>query len=435
MKTNHIKSLLWLAGAAALVSMSGCGSSSSTTSNDLQEGDGTITLPPSNTGKVFHTSFIENHTGSENLAFYIASAEDTTVKITFYEDNSSIEENITANVSKEITIPNGMMQAGTGTSNKMIEISAEKNIIVVGLNQKAYTTDASLILPDQVLSNEYYTAGYRDQAGSNDEFSVVAIEDGTIVNVTLPDTSELNITLDKGQSYQYQAATELTGSHITSNKNIAVMSGNECTVIPNGYSACDHIEEQMPPVNTWEKTFITVPLATRLNGDTFRFVAAVDGTTIQKDGVVISTLNAGEYHETIIEGSSYIEANHPIMALQYSHGTTWDNVTSDPFMTLVPAIAQFDTTHVINTPNGFTGHYINIVVPTPNTGDIMMDGIAIDSSEFTVVTGNPDYSTAQLAITQGSHVLTSTVAFGLVGYGFANADSYGYPSSLKLIAH
>lgn len=431
MKRNNIKYLLISAvSAAALLSLSGCGGSSCDGSSDNLIGEGNYTPPPSNEGRSFHTSFLQNYSGSANLAFYIASAEDTDVTIKFNDDNTTVTESLDANVSKEIIVPTDKMLSGTGISNKTIEITSDANIIVVALNQISATTDASLILPDQILSQEYYTAGYQNI--SSDEFSVVAIENSTTVNITLPDGTELTpITLNKGEVYQYQASTELTGTHITSNQNIAVQSGNQCTDVPDGYSACDHIGEQMLPVNTWEKTFITVPLATRMNGDTFRFVASVDGTQISKDGTVVATIDAGKYYETVIDGSSFIEANNPIMALQYSNSSSWDSVTSDPFMALVPAIEQYDTKHIINTPNGFT-NYINIVVPSANVADITMDGTLIDSSEFTAVSGNTAYSTAQIQITEGSHVLTSTVAFGLVGYGFASYDSYGYPSSLRV---
>jgi len=432
MKNYFTKSLVFTMSAASIIALSGCGEGGGgqTTSQTLL-GDGNSTLPPSNTGKSFHTAFITN-ISTGNLAFYISSVEDTDVNVSLSDDNSSFVVHVPANTSQAVTIPSRMMQSGTGTSNKMIHITSEKNIVVTALNQASATTDASLLLPDQVLAKEYYTAGYYTSIA--DEFSVVAVENNTTVHMVLPNDTTFDVTLNVGESYQYQASADLTGAHITSDKNIAVISGNECANIPLGYAYCDHIEEQMLPVNTWEKTFVTVPLKTRLNGDSFRFVASVDGTQINKDGVTIATLNAGQYYETIITGSSYIEATQPIMALQYSNGTTYDGVTSDPFMTLVPAINQFDTRHIINTPSGFT-NYVNIVVPTANIGNITMDGTLINSSNFTPVTGNTAYSTAQLSITEGSHVLSSSVAFGLVGYGYAQYDSYGYPSSLKLTQH
>ncbi len=393
----------------------------------------TPTPPPSNQGTKFHTAFMTNYSGASRLALYISSTKEADVSITLSSDNSTVTEHITAGVAKEININTSMMQMGTSIENKMIEISSTENIVVVGLNQRSATTDAFLALPDQILSNEYYAVTY-DTSHGPQQFSAIAIENDTTVNYRTPSGTEGSVVLNKGETYQYQNSSNLTGTYISSDKNIAVHSGNVCTNIPRQYGACDHIVEQMLPVNTWEKEFITVPLATRKNGDTFRFVASVDGTEVKVNGAVVATLNAGGYHEMIIAGSSYIEANNPILAVQYSNSSSYDGVTSDPFMALVPAISQYDTSHIIQTPNGFT-NYINIVVPTANIGDILLDGVAIASSKFTVVAGNPTYSTAQIQISQGSHSLISDVAFSLLGYGFASYDSYGYPSSLHLIKH
>lgn len=444
MKYTSFKTLAFMLSASALLALTGCGDQGVPSNTQLV--GGTIptlptpptpilpplpTLPPSNEGKVFHTAFMANLSAG-NLALSISSRKDTDVNITFSDDNSTITEHIAANVAQGVIIDTRMMQSGTGIENKMIEISSTENIVVVGLNQRSATTDAFLALPDQVLSNEYYIAGYQNI--TPDQFSVIAIEDNTKVSYSIPGGPEGNVTLNKGETYHHQYSGESTGGHITSDKNIAVHSGNQCTDIPDGDYACDHIVEQMLPVDTWEKEFITVPLATRLNGDTFRFVASANGTEVKMNGIVVATLDAGEYHEMIIDGSSYIAANHPIMVLQYSNSSSYDGVTSDPFMALVPATNQYDTEHIIQTPDGFTD-YVNIVVPTANVGDIMMDGVAIPSSEFTAVAGNSSFSTAQIQIDPGSHDLQSSVAFGLLGYGFASFDSYGYPSSLRLTKH
>ena len=102
-------------------------------------------------------------------------------------------------------------------------------------------------------------------------------------------------------------------------------------------------------------------------------------------------------------------------------------------MTLVPAINQFDTEHIINTPSGFTD-YVNIVVATTGINDVELDGLDIDASEFSVVTGTI-YSSAQIQISGGKHTLISSEKMGILGYGYAEYDSYGYPSSLRLIKH
>lgn len=405
------------------------------TDNDMLMATDTLivnVIAGTNQGVSFHTAFLSNYDTSGTLSFFISSVEDTTGEIILSDTNEIIEFSVSAGDIEEIAIPIRMMLSGTETSMKVIKITSVKDIIVVGLNKRANTTDAYLLLPDKLLGTEYYTVGYENIL--SDEFALIATEDNTIVNITLANAlGNSTVNLSKGEVYQYQQGAELTGSHISSNKNIAVVSGNQCTNIPDNEYACDHIVEQMLPVNTWEKEFITVPLKTRLNGDTFRIIASQDNSILTINGTVVSTLNAGEYYETILTTTSVITSNYPIMVAQYSNGTTFDNVTSDPFMALVPATAQYDTTHIINTPSGFTD-YINLVVPTVSINDVQLDGENVNVAEFTVVVGT-SFSSAQLQIASGKHTVTSNAKIGMLGYGFADYDSYGYPSSLRITKH
>ena len=388
--------------------------------------------PGRNQGVSFHTAFLSNYDNGGRISFFISSLEDTKGEIVLSDNNETIPFIVAAGDIVEIAIPRRMLLSGISTVRKVVSIRSEKDIIVVGLNKEKYTTDAFLVLPDKLLGTEYYTAGYENI--SPDEFAIIATEDNTEVQIALVNgLGNSTVMLSKGEVYQYQQGTELTGSHITSNKNIALVSGNQCTDVPDGVYACDHIVEQMLPVNRWGKEFISVPLKTRKNGDTFRIVASEANSVISINGANVATLNAGEFFETVLTTSSHIVSNNPIMVAQYSNGSRFDGVTSDPFMALVPALNQFDTTHIINTPSGFTD-YINIVIPTASINDIQLDGANINPAEFSVVAGTT-YSSAQIQIASGKHTVTSSAKFGMLGYGFANYDSYGYPSSLRLIKH
>ncbi len=395
-----------------------------------------------NQGVSFHTAFMSNFDTQMNLSFFISAKEDTTGEIKLYDTNETISFSVSAGDIEEVSIPRRMMLSGTNQETKVIEITSQKDIVVVGLSRRQYSTDAFLVLPDKMLSTNYYTLTYGNNNSNNygkEEFAIVATEDNTIVNIVLPNgLGTFNVTLSKGETYQYQkteAGNWLTGSHITSNKKIALLGGNSCVNIPQNQNvvACDHIVEQILPINTWENEFITVPLATRTKGDTFRILASQDNTTIEVNGSMITTLNTGEYYETILKSSNHIKANNPILVAQYSNSSSYDGVTSDPFMALVPALNQFDTTHIINTPSGFTD-YINIVAPTTAINDVELDGVDIDASEFSVVTGTT-YSSAQIQISGGKHTLISSEKIGILGYGYASYDSYGYPSSLRLVTH
>ena len=387
-----------------------------------------------NEGVSFHTSFMTNYDNAGEIFLFISAKEDTTGEITLSDNNEKIAFSVSAGDIEKIQIPNRMLLSGTEIKKKTIGIISKKDIVVIGLNKRQHTTDAFLVLPDKVLAKEYYTLNYTSVNYKN-EFAIVAIEDDTFVNIELANSlGRLDINLSKGQTYQYQNYEKLTGTYIKSNKNIAVLSGTECTNIPNEqYTACDHIVEQLLPINTWENKFITVSLATRLKGDTFRILASEDNTTLSINNKTITTLDAGEYYNTILAGSNYITANNPLLVAQYSNSTAYDGVTSDPFMTLVPAINQFNTEHIINTPLGFTD-YINLVVSTDSLSSIKLDGSVIDKNEFSAVAGT-SYSSARIQISYGKHSLSCNKKFGMIGYGFADYDSYGYPSSLTLEKH
>ena len=59
-----------------------------------------------------------------------------------------------------------------------------------------------------------------------------------------------------------QTFGDLTGTHIDSDRDVVVYSGNIFTNV-NGTSR-DHLVDQMLPVHTWGRLFVTVPIPNRL---------------------------------------------------------------------------------------------------------------------------------------------------------------------------
>jgi hypothetical protein len=221
---------------------------------------------------------------------------------------------------------------------------------------------------------------------------------------------------------------DLSGTEVTSTKPVAVFGGHICANVPNNSTyACDHLVEQIPPTSTWGKEFLTVPLKTRLNGDTFRMIAAEDNTAVSVNGAVVATLAKGEVHQQIIDGKSTVSADKPILLAQYSNGSSFDGVTSDPFMMLVPPTEQFLEGYTFATPaSGFSQNFVNVVTPTAAIGDLVLDGAAVPPAEFSQI-GTTEFSGAQLDLTAGSHSIASQEPFGIYVYGFDFYDSYGYP--------
>ena len=325
-----------------------------------------------------------------------------------------------------------------------IHIVAQDEVTVYGLNRRQYTTDAFLALPTDILGTEHINLGYANTGVVNaTQFGLVAVEDGTSVEIT-PSTNAsgrtagvpYTVNLNRGQTYLLRSTdappADLTGTTLISNNPIAVFGGHQCANIPQGATACDHLVEQLPPVSTWGTSFVTFPLATRTAGDTFRVLASADNTTVSINGSAVATLNRGEFYETILTVPSNINADRAVLVAQYSNGTSFDGITSDPFEVIVPPFEQFLSGYTVTTPEtGFNINFINIVVPNASVGAVLLDGSPVPAGDFTAIAGT-GFSGAAVEVDLGSHTVNGPSPFGITTYGFASADSYGYPGGLAL---
>jgi PKD repeat protein len=382
-----------------------------------------------NQGTDFWLMFDSNYSNTDlELSLFVTSAVNTigTVQIPGLGFTKSFS--VTADQVTTVVIPPSAV-AGTTVQKKGIHVESLDEVTVYGLNRIKFTTDAYLGLPTDALGTEYLVLAYGYTSGGS-QFGVVATADNTTITVTLPsnlNTPPYTVKLNQGDVYELQRDPDVSGTRITSNNPIAVYGSHLCAYVPSNARYCDHLVEQLPPVEAWGREFVTVPLATRTKGDTFRFLAARDETKISVNNTVVATLNRGQVHERVITGSSHISATEPILVAQYSNGTTFDGVVSDPFMMLIPPYEQFQRSYTVTTPaSGFRANYINIVAPQAAISGVKMDGTAIPSSQFTQISGSTFYG-AQIQVSLGSRNLTSPLPFGIFMYGFDTDDSYGYP--------
>jgi hypothetical protein len=382
--------------------------------------------------------------GTPTLSLFITGQTATTGAVEIPGLGFSTPFSVTPGSVTTVAIPVGAhLTTSDMVETKGIHVTAQAEVSVYGLSRIQASTDAFLGLPTDILGTEYIILGYRNGGAiQGSEFAVVATMDGTTVTIT-PAASTgarmagvpYNVALNQGQTYQLintVFAADLSGTIITSDKPIAAFGGHNCANIPPGFIACDHVVEQLPPTVTWGKNFVTMPLATRTGGDTFRFLASTDGTQVSVNGSVVATLNRGQIHERIITGPAQIISTEPILVAQYSNSSSFDGMTSDPFMMLIPPFEQFLASYTVTTPaTGFATNFINVVVPNAAVGSIMLDGAAIPAGSFTPI-GSTGFSGAQVAVTVGSHNLSGPLPFGAFMYGFASFDSYGYPGGMSL---
>ncbi len=394
---------------------------------------------PDSKGTEFWLAFPHNSTGDATKTLFISADTATSGTVTVPDAGFSQAFTVTPGVVTSVTLPvsSELMSAGIGPA---VHVMAAKEITIYGLSRYGATTDAYLGLPVDVLGTKHTVMAWG--CCYHSEFAVAASQDNTTLTITPASVTTdghaagtpFTVTLPLGKAYQAQATGDLTGSIVTSDKPVAVFGGHECANIPDATTGyCDHVVEQQPADVAWGEDFLTVPLKTRLNGDTFRILASQAGTVVKINGTTVATLGAGQFHTQLIDGSSSISASKPVLVAQFSNGTTFDDVTSDPFMMLIPPFEQFQTGYTVSTPaSGFVTNEVNIVVPASSVGVVKVDGTPVPAASYTAI-GSSGFSGAQVDVALGSHTVTGDGdPFGVLVYGFDDADSYGYPGGLSV---
>jgi hypothetical protein len=398
----------------------------------------------SNAGTEFWLGFPTNVGSPPELTLYIAGSTATTGTVTVTGEAFSEGFSVTPGSVTAVKLPaTAQMGTNDGIEEKAIHVTAGAPVVVYGLNDYPYTTDAYTALPSSVTGTTYTVLAY-GSGGSDSEFSVVASQDNTEVTIT-PSVdagsgrlagAPYTVTLNQGQEYQLQASGDLTGTKVTATAPISVFGGNECADIPSSATAyCDYVVEQDVPDDAWGTSFLTVPLKTRLKGDYFELVADENETEVKLNGTLIATLGAGEHYSQEVEGEAEWSSSKPIELAQYANGTLYDNAKGDPLMTIIPPYQQFETGYTITTPVNsetvFT-NYVNLVVPKGAVGLVTIDGTAVPASEYTPI-GSSNFEGAQVNLEPGSHVISGNGApFGAFMYGFSPENAYGYYGGMSL---
>lgn len=189
------------------------------------------------------------------------------------------------------------------------------------------------------LGMEFYISGqdnYANQTNDGSEaFDIVATEDNTqiVITPTINITGHLAglpfmIHLNKGETYSARttittAAASLKGSHVTSDKPIAITLFDD-SIITGGW---DEIADQTIPVDLLGLEYIVIKgFADNVNGNNDEHVyilASKDNTEVRIDGnpVPVTTLSQGQQYNYSIPPANntvLIEATNPVYVYHLS---------------------------------------------------------------------------------------------------------------------
>lgn len=348
--------------------------------------------------------------------------------------------------------------------------------IILGYNAESASADACVSFPVQANYREveeYRAVSFRRsynpvQTHYNSTVLVIGTEDGTRIDVTTTQHAvgrvHLNsrarhtyifsngdvssVTINKYESLTLSSLKDLTGTAIKASHPVAVYSGHECASVPSYSSSCDHLVEQIPPVNVLGTCYIAAAFAGRESGDYVRAVAVNSETYIKvrctENGAVVHSDQVGPYSDgefyefyLAMDWHCTFESNEPTMVVQFS-GANQGEMYGDPFMVVhsdVQRLMNEIPFYSIDIGRGNYTHYINVVVPKEffNTSAILLDEDPLSRYEYLTEEVKFDkcgsFVVVRLAVTPGYHFLhhsSPEAGLGLTVYGFAADTSYGY---------
>lgn len=417
-------------------------------------------LQPSSVGCSFFAARMDNYSYENTDSLVVGNTDQNKpAKVQLYQvPNGGGAENPLGAV---VEIPPGGTTTFQLTAQPIMKVSAlqkggtyrvESDIPVIAYQhspiQAQYTNDASMMLPEHALRQNYVIAAYADNLNFYPSyFNVIATEDNTKVDWVPPQATQAgngvpavqagqtgSVVMNRGDFLQVRTNSggDITGTRVDADKPIWVVGAVSCVNVPAGVSYCDHIEEQMLPFDYWGKTYVGAHSPSRGNEKHhWRVFGGEDGVTISTDPVQPGTpfmLNKGEWKSLVFSHNTSVIFNGtgPFMPVQYLESQDGGAGTGDPAMYQMIPVEQFLSRYAFVTGTGYAVNYVQIV-RTKGGADVLVDG-AVVNGYYTV--GN--YEVADRVINQGAHLATSDMPFGIVGVGYTDATSYAYPGGLKL---
>jgi hypothetical protein len=338
-----------------------------------------------------------------------------------------------------ISLPgNAMLGLAAGLTTNGIHVTSTQPVSVyAGCFVAENWAAAFAAYPTSSLGTNYCAMGRAGGVyGHYSQIVILATTNDTTVTITPSPNAQLSNSetnyfteiLQQGETYQLQSDNDvgdLTGTVVTSDSPIAVFGGAELGVVN---SLDDNIlsQEQLP-TSDWGFQALALPFAGRSGGDDYRVLALNNGTAIWTNGIEVTTLQAGQFYDTIINGPVQFQGSNPIQVAHFANGERYDNPPNfygNDTEILLPATAQFSTSYTVYSLPLAT-NYLNIILT--NGAVTTLDGTNLNllATNFVSI-GSSGYSGAQIPVLPGAHTITSSQPVEVEVYGFGYWEAYGY---------
>jgi hypothetical protein len=342
------------------------------------------------------------------------------------------------------------------------------NDMAGGVNCYSYSNDASLLLPSTAMTGNYRVMAQKGWSSSGEAilgpfFTITATANGTTVTVKTSAAAQVlagggipaqngvgtfTLSLDQGDVAEIVGQTgdqdDFSGSLVTANQPVQVITGVQCIDQPETAEACDHIEESVFPAETLGQHYVVTPPTSPVGtvvGHIVRVFGNVDNTTLtynpSKPAGCPATINAGQVVDCGQVATDFdVQGNNAFGVGSYSLGGSLVDPTGgdgDPDQSFAIAVEQYRTTFIFLAPDDYDISYVDIVGPTGV--NVTVDGAPVGA--FTAV-GSSGYGICRFKLgvgsNNGAHTLQASEPVGIQVMGYGSYTSYQYPGGSNLSA-
>ena len=307
------------------------------------------------------------------------------------------------------------------------------------------------------------------QPGAAPYFVVTGTADGTNVSVKLgpkgkvvaghgiiatPAGGTVTFRLDTGDVAEVLGGTgrefDFSGSLLTADKPVQVITGVPCIDYPLDTVACDHVEETVFPAQTLGRHYaVTTPTGPKKNrvADAVRLCGNVDGTTLTykpsaPPGCPSSldagdVVDCGELTNLDFEVKGTHELGVAMLMIGASkadpsfNGSSFTVLQGDPSQSFAVTVAQYRLKYVFLAPNDYKTNFVDVIAPAGTKVDLDSTDV---TSKLTPIAGT-DFLIGRLELVNagdGTHVLKADKPVGIQVLGYGDYTTYMFPGGLNL---
>lgn len=318
-------------------------------------------------------------------------------------------------------------------------VRASADVSVAAYNHKTRTSDTALIYPTTELGRDYYILTPTRHNGkefsltnSNKHNRVTVFVQGRLwyKGASYKKGSKFTVQLKPYETVIFESNYDLTGTRVVSQQPLAVFSGHTCTRILSSY--CNHVYEQLLPVNKWGSTYIVPPFPMQTQYDAVYVTASRQTRLVVTSGRIKYSVNlaAGKTRSltTTQHNPLSLQANYGIQVIMFFSGVkkTVNRVTKhyDAFMLSALSTDKYCSHYSLKVLRGFENKAL-VVAPKNAMQKMKLDNKPLPRNTIWKRFPGGNYVWTEIGFNRGKVLSSSSVPFALYSVGYSHRNGYG----------